>query len=242
MNMGEYYSSADFTADSVLPVPLAMITNEAMCNKFSYGEVILYSLIKYRMRLSKANFSEFEDERGLFVIYKQETLAEMLHKDVRSVRRWFKSLKDAGWILVVQDVPAKPAKIYLKNITEIKEECGFMADKNALLGGQKCPADGGQKCPPNNKDIENKDIESKEYRDTRFKPPTLNEVKQYVLENSLRYVNPEVFYNYYEANGWTVRGRKMKKWKAACAGWNAREASKHKIVPINGYGTMESEF
>ena len=142
--MGQYYASKDFVNDNTIPLPVVMITDERLCNVFSYGEVILYSLIKYRMRLSAMNCTQYEDENGLFVIYSQKKLAEMLHKDERTVKRWFKNLKDSGWIMTVQTGVGECSKIYLKNtymLVENAESGGTkmspVGDKNFTRGGAK---------------------------------------------------------------------------------------------------------
>ena len=234
--MRKYYSSADVVNDDFLPVPMVLLTNP----NFSLGEVVLYAFIKNRMKLSQMNTERFEDKRGIFVIYKQKDLAEMLHRDIKTIKRYFEALKKAGLILTVQEEAGRPAKIYLRNLYSLVS----MGDKNVPHEGQKCPPYEGQKCPPNKEDIEKEDIKKEDYKSKRFTPPTLEEVKRYVSEKHLCYVNPEVFFNYYESNGWKVQGRTMQKWKAACSGWNAREAEKHHAAPSygNGYGTMESGF
>ena len=56
----------------------------------------------------------------------------------------------------------------------------------------------------------------------RFTPPTIEEIREYCTEKGYN-VDAEKFWNYYDSIGW-VRGKnKMKKWKSAVAGWNARE-------------------
>lgn len=67
---------------------------------------------------------------------------------------------------------------------------------------------------------------------SRFTPPTLDEVKKYVLEEGLSFVNTDIFYNYYEACGWIVGNNKiMKDWKAAARKWNANEVKQMKKFP-----------
>ena len=170
--MRKYYSSADVVNDDFLPVPMMLLTNP----DFSLGEVVLYAFIKNRMKLSQMNTERFEDERGIFVIYKQKDLAEMLHRDVKTIKRYFEALKKAELILVVQEEAGKPAKIYLRNLYSL---CTSTGDKNVphggqkcpsyrgqkcpSYGGQKCPSYGGQKCPPNKEDIEKEDIKKEDY-------------------------------------------------------------------------------
>ena len=56
----------------------------------------------------------------------------------------------------------------------------------------------------------------------RSKPPTLEEVKQYIQEKGFT-MSAETFYNYYTANGWRVGKNKMKDWRASVRNWNTRE-------------------
>ncbi len=73
-----------------------------------------------------------------------------------------------------------------------------------------------------NKDIDKKDnIENK--RGARFIPPSLNEVKLFFNESGFK-SNPEAFFDYYDANGWTQgKGKPLKQWKAAARQWERRE-------------------
>lgn len=54
------------------------------------------------------------------------------------------------------------------------------------------------------------------------KPPTLEEIKQYIQEKGFT-MSAETFYNYYTANGWRVGKNKMKDWRASVRNWNTRE-------------------
>ena len=61
---------------------------------------------------------------------------------------------------------------------------------------------------------------------TRFVPPTLNEVQDYILKNGYS-VEAERFVDFYEAKGWMIGKNKMKDWKAAVRTWQ-REQKKQK--------------
>ena len=60
-----------------------------------------------------------------------------------------------------------------------------------------------------------------------FIKPTIDELKQYIIENGYDYLNAEKIYNYYEKNGWTVKtktGRKkMSNWKLCVNSWAVNE-------------------
>ncbi len=54
-----------------------------------------------------------------------------------------------------------------------------------------------------------------------MKPPTLQQVKDYIRLNGFHDVNPEKFYHYYESIGWTVGKacKPMKRWRSAVVMW-----------------------
>lgn len=57
---------------------------------------------------------------------------------------------------------------------------------------------------------------------TRFVPPTVEEVAAYVQERGSK-VDPQVFVDFYTANGWMMGKNKMRDWRAACRAaesWN----------------------
>ena len=57
---------------------------------------------------------------------------------------------------------------------------------------------------------------------SRFRPPTLEEVKSYLLEKGIE-IDAERFVAYYESNGWMVGRNKMKNWKSAIVTWQKNE-------------------
>jgi hypothetical protein len=63
----------------------------------------------------------------------------------------------------------------------------------------------------------------------RFKPPTLLEIKNYCIEHN-KPIEYEVFFNFYQSNGWKVGKNKMKDWKAAAVGWHTRDKGKKQPV------------
>ena len=67
----------------------------------------------------------------------------------------------------------------------------------------------------------------------RFAPPEIDEVKKYIAEKNYR-VNAVTFVSHYEANGWMVGKNKMKDWKAAVRGWEARDDDKPKSSAFTG--------
>ena len=100
-----------------------------------------------------------------------------------------------------------------------------------------CQADDGQmtgicqthdghvtgRCPP---EVEVEvEVEKEVERERAFAPPERDEVFSLMSEKLDTYqANQEAdkFMNYYESNGWKVGKNKMKKWRAAVAGWISR--------------------
>lgn len=71
----------------------------------------------------------------------------------------------------------------------------------------------------------NNNIDSKKAKNTKFAPPTLEEVQQYCAEKSFTF-DPIMFFNHYEANGWVQgKGKPIKSWRACCNTWQQREKS-----------------
>jgi len=55
----------------------------------------------------------------------------------------------------------------------------------------------------------------------RFTPPSLDEVKGYILEKQYD-IDGQYFIDFYESKGWMIGKNKMKDWKATIRGWQAR--------------------
>ncbi len=57
---------------------------------------------------------------------------------------------------------------------------------------------------------------------TRFSPPSVDEVKAYCQEKGYR-IDPEHFVDFYQSNGWRVGKNPMRDWKAAIRNWAKNE-------------------
>jgi len=69
-------------------------------------------------------------------------------------------------------------------------------------------------------------------KNDRFKKPSLEEVKNYMLEyGTQNYIfEAEAFFNFYESKGWKVGKNKMKDWKAAVRNWSKDKRKKKLII------------
>ena len=76
------------------------------------------------------------------------------------------------------------------------------------------------------------ELESKGKGVQRFAPPTPAEAAEYHAEKGFSF-SLDAWLSYYEANGWTVNGRKMKDWRASMRYWQSKEADRPK-PKLNG--------
>lgn len=75
-----------------------------------------------------------------------------------------------------------------------------------------------------NNNISN-DILIKKETNSRFVPPTLDEVRAYCNERN-NLVDPEAFIAFYQSNGWKVGKNPMKNWKSAIITWEKNDKNK----------------
>ena len=66
------------------------------------------------------------------------------------------------------------------------------------------------------------DINKSKGKTSRFTPPTLQEVENYIKEKGYS-IDAEAFIAFYDSNGWLVGKNKMKSWKSAVTTWAKRE-------------------
>ena len=71
---------------------------------------------------------------------------------------------------------------------------------------------------------------------TRFKPPTVEDVREYCSEKGY-HVDAERFVDFYTSNGWKVGRNPMKDWKAAVRTWEKKDNEPKKLK--SGFGTEE---
>lgn len=73
----------------------------------------------------------------------------------------------------------------------------------------------------NNNDNNDNNDKQKRRGTPSFEKPSLKEVRDYCKERN-NHVDPQLFINFYESNGWMVGKNKMKDWKAAVRTWEQR--------------------
>jgi len=77
---------------------------------------------------------------------------------------------------------------------------------------------------------------------SRFTPPTLEEVKAYCIERKNK-VDAEKFIDFYESKGWMVGKNKMKSWEASVRTWEKKDSDKKSIKNSNNrFQNFEGEL
>ena len=72
------------------------------------------------------------------------------------------------------------------------------------------------------KEIKEKKKDLHETKERVYKKPNVEEISSYCQERNNN-INPEQFYDYYEANGWKINRNPMKDWKATVRNWERNE-------------------
>lgn len=81
---------------------------------------------------------------------------------------------------------------------------------------------------------------------TRFVPPTVEEVSDYVRTRGSK-VDPQGFVDFYASKGWKVGQTQMVDWRAACRnaeGWErwGKESARNAVKETEGYGSSELDL
>ena len=70
----------------------------------------------------------------------------------------------------------------------------------------------------------------------KTKPPNVLEVHDYVDDQSLD-VDPQQFCDYYERNGWKIKGISISNWRNVCRSWhNKKQKAEQGQAPSNMWG------
>jgi hypothetical protein len=76
--------------------------------------------------------------------------------------------------------------------------------------------------PPLKENIIKPSLTGGQKESSRFHPPTISEVQNYILEKGYT-INANRFIDFYQSKNWYVGKNKMKDWKAAVRNWAARD-------------------
>ena len=180
----------------------------------------------------------FSQDGESFFKGSRQYLADWCNTSISSVKRALKSLQDRGLIEQIYH-SVDNTEVHYVAYTEPRVKMTQGAGVKMNLGsGQNEPRVGSKVTkarvkmtqPINDDNIEDniaENIADIRVCDTtprpRFQKPTIEAVKTFAERKGKAVIDPERFYNYYEANGWKVGKNPMKDWRAAFRMWEARE-------------------
>ena len=175
----------------------------------------LYALI-YLELLAESTSHEGELRFSQMLPYDTVTLSAVIDEDKGNVEKAIEILINLELIEILDD-----GTLFMREIERlIGSETGqTIRKREAKLGG-------GKSVVKNTLEYRDKSIDiryKKEiYKERKFTPPTLDEVKQYCLERN-NGVDAERFIDFYTSKDWFIGKSKMKDWKACVRTWERRE-------------------
>lgn len=143
-----------------------------------------------------------------------------------SIKSTLDELKKFGYVKVTKIMPNKTKTGRIEYIYDIFENPKQEGEKQGVenQGVEFQGVENQGQLIINNKELKNKIINS------RFIPPTLEEIKQYCEERNNN-VDYQKFYDYYSVSKWKDKdGKQVKNWKQKIITWEGRN-KKSEIIP-----------
>ena len=189
-----------------------MIILQNMQDGYLYSDILMKLYLRSLKSNGKLMFNNM-------IPYTPQVLAQVVRHQVGTVEKALQIFKELGLIEVLDN-----GAIYMMDIQNFIGKSSTEADRQREYYKKiKCDEDvckiSYMKSTPEieiEKEIE-LDIE-KEINNTRFKKPTLEQVREYCEERNNN-VNPEQFIDFYESKNWMIGKNKMKNWKACVRTW-----------------------
>ena len=163
--------------------------------------------------------------------------AELYEVTPQAISRWINNLKKQGYITIeytykngTKEIEQRLIRLVSINCSEVSTKSSEVSTKSSEvstndLGGYQQKVKGNNKIINNNINNNiNKYMDTSKSTSKRFIKPTIEEIKEYCVQNDLR-IDCERFYDYYESNDWHVGKNKMKDWKATARNWNRNNHS-----------------
>lgn len=151
-------------------------------------------------------------------------MAKEIGYSVDTLKKYIKELTETGWLIKGKQINEK-GKFGAVEYT-------LKATKNTNTKNTDMEKYRHGEIPIlHNKDNNKKDKDNINFDCKLFVEPTLEEIKNFILENNYS-IDAEMFFYYYESNGWMVGRYKMKDWKACVRTWEGKEKQYAKRNPI----------
>lgn len=136
-----------------------------------------------------------------------------VHKN--TISKWVKALQVAGYIFVELEVSGNQGKFEFERKIYIAEK--LKGGKRKAEGGVNEIVDTPKRKAEHNNTVNNT------VNSYGFKPPTPEELTEYLQQQQIKDFTANTFIDYYQAKGWMIGKNKMKDWKAAVRTWKARK-------------------
>ncbi len=115
-----------------IPVPRALAKG---FKDLSINAKWAYSLMLDRMMMSRQNIDRFHDKNGMFLLFNQDEVAELIGASRRTIIRIFKELEESGLIETKKQGFGKSQKIYLRKLSELSEMDSETSSKKSCQNG-----------------------------------------------------------------------------------------------------------
>ena len=142
----------------------------------------------------------------------------------QAISKWILNLKKYGYLDIEYVYKGKEIeKRVIKVSTNVdRYQQNDVEGINICLGGYQ------QKFKENNTSINNTSINNK----SRWTKPTLEQIETFIKEHNLN-VDAQIFYDYYESNGWMVGRNKMKSYEATLRRWHRTQKTEKSPAWLN---------
>lgn len=224
--MSERYKLGDIDNEQFYQLPKALFTNPFYKN-LPMSAKVMYALLRDRFNLSRNN-GWVDENDDIFFIFAQEELQEALNISHPTCVKAMKKLVEYDLLDIVRQGLNKPNKLYIK---KLKIFTSHGSKKTLLPDVKKVNANKTELSKTELSKTESIDSGSKpsaapttkKHKERRFVKPTVEEIRAYCEERGNN-IDPEYFYDHYEANGWMRGNTHMKDWKATVRTWEKRES------------------
>ena len=130
--MSKNWDVCDQLNYNFIPVPKALAMG---FKSVSINAKWTYSLLLDRMMASRKNAERFHDKNGMYLLFNQDEVAELIGASKRTVIRIFKELEESGLIETRKQGFGKAQKIYLRKLSELSEMYSETSSKKSCQNG-----------------------------------------------------------------------------------------------------------
>lgn len=197
-------------------------TFKAKCSWYdticSFPEEYQFELLKNIFILARGEAPKFSNSTTemLFEFIKRDFQDEENKREELSEKR--KQAASQRW----KNDKSKKNNVSQKNEQlELFENQEQKEDTNVLENYYNSNTIKGKESKEKEIEKENEENTIKEKSRTRFSPPSVEEVNDYIMSKGYNF-SAENFCDFYESKGWFVGSNKMKDWKAAVRTWARR--------------------